>query len=245
MNKSAPRVTVVIPAYNSESFLGDAIESVFAQEYDGEIEVIVVDDGSTDGTAEVAEKYPEVKLFRQPNQGPGLARNVAIEAATGEVIALLDSDDLMLPGRLRKQVDHLREHPEDGAVIGLHHLRVSPGVAAPLWLFSQARVAVEGDEQNTGILGQYVTATLMAWRRTFDEVGLYDPAFQHGEDVDWLIRVMDAGKTVGTIDEALITRRIHGQNMVLDEVGVRHGTFQALKARIDRGREGGSASDPE
>ncbi len=245
MDDSAPRVTVVIPAYNSEAFLADAIDSALAQEYDGEIEVIVVDDGSTDGTAVVAGRYPEVTLFSQPNQGPGVARNVAIEAATGEMIAILDSDDLMLPGRLRKQVEHLREHPEEGAVIGLHSVRVAPSVDAPSWLFDLEATGAGADAQDSAILGRYVTATMMAWRRTFDEVGLYDPAFRFAEDVDWLIRLMDAGKPVGTLDEALIVRRVHGGNMILDRPGVRHGIFQAMKARIDRRRSADSASDPK
>jgi glycosyltransferase involved in cell wall biosynthesis len=238
-------VTVVIPAYNSEDFLGEAIDSVLAQEYDGELEVIVVDDGSTDKTAQVAAGYPDARLFRQENQGPGVARNVAIEAANGKVIALLDSDDLMLPGRLERQVDYLLEHPEAGAVMGLHELRVSPGVAVPTWLLTQAGIEIEGNADSDAFLGRYVTATLTAWRRTFDEVGLYDSSFLYAEDVDWLIRLTDAGKRIGTIDEPLITRRIHGGNMVLNEHGVRNGIFQALKARIDRRRAADSTSDPE
>jgi glycosyltransferase involved in cell wall biosynthesis len=245
MNESSPPVTVVIPAYNAEDFLAEAIDSVLAQEYDGPIEVIVVDDGSTDRTAEVAEGYPEVRLFRQANQGPAVARNVAIEAANGEVIALLDSDDLMLPGRLVRQVDYLLEDPEAGAVMGLHDLQVSPGVAVPTWLLTQAGIKVGGDAQSDSILGRYVTATLTTWRRTFDEVGLYDPSFRYAEDVDWLIRLMDAGQRIGTIDEPLIARRIHGKNMVLNEAHVRSGIFQALKSRIDRRRAAGPTSDPE
>jgi hypothetical protein len=76
-------------------------------------------------------------------------------------------------------------------------------------------------------------------------VGLYDTSFLYAEDVDWLIRLMDAGQRIGTIDEPLIARRIHGQNMVLNETEVRSGIFQALKSRIDRRRAAGPASDPE
>jgi glycosyltransferase involved in cell wall biosynthesis len=245
MSGAAPSVSVVIPAYNSADYLADAIESSVGQDYDGPIEVIVVDDGSTDDTAEVAESYPAVRLFRQDNQGPAAARNVAIEAAAGEVIAVLDSDDKMLPGRLRRQVDYLLEHPEVGVVLGLHELQIDPGVAVPRWILAQAGVRFDDDEEDRGLMGQYVTATLAAWRRTFDEVGTYDPAFRYGEDIDLLIRIADAGKGIGTIDEPLITRRLHGKNLILDEYGVRHGTFQALKARIDRGRIAGSSSDPE
>jgi glycosyltransferase involved in cell wall biosynthesis len=244
VNERPPGVTVVIPAYNSEAFLGEAIESVLSQEYEGDLELVVVDDGSTDGTAEVAMRYPEVQLFRQRNQGPAVARNVAIEAAGGEVIVLLDSDDLMLPGRIRKQIDYLLENPEASVVLGLHDLRVETEVEIPVWLVKQGRASINADDHNSGVLGQYVTATMATWRRTFDEVGLYDPDFEYAEDVDWLIRVMDAGKAVGGIDEPLIARRIHGQNMVLNEAGVRHGLFQTLKARIDRRRDAGS-TDPE
>ena len=115
-----PLVSVVIPVYNRESLIGEAIESVLSQKTSFPFEVVVSDDGSTDRTPEVAAAYGDpVRVVRSPdNRGDGAARNAGILAAQGELIALLDSDDLMLPGRLESQSRFLLEHPDVGLVSG-------------------------------------------------------------------------------------------------------------------------------
>ncbi len=111
--RQRPLVTVVIAAYNRENCVRDAIESVLAQEADFLFEVIVVDDGSTDRTAEIARSYGcPVRVISKENGGPSSARNVGVLAATSALIAFLDSDDLMLPGRLARQAEFLLVHPE-------------------------------------------------------------------------------------------------------------------------------------
>jgi len=100
---SRPLVSVVIPVYNAEPFLREALDSVLAQDYEP-FEVIVVDDGSTDGSGTIARSYPEVRYLRQENQGPAVARNAGIAAAQGEFLAFFDADDVMLPNKLSVQV---------------------------------------------------------------------------------------------------------------------------------------------
>lgn len=107
---SEPLVSVVIPAYNAARYLGDALDSVFAQTV-ADLEVIVVDDGSTDHTSGVAKAYPGVRLLRQSNQGASAARNRALELSRGRYIALLDADDLCHPERLERQIHALAEDP--------------------------------------------------------------------------------------------------------------------------------------
>jgi glycosyltransferase involved in cell wall biosynthesis len=240
-----PSVTVITPAHNSERFLGEAIESTFDQGYP-ELEMVVVDDGSTDRTAEIAFGRDGVRVIGQRNEGPGPARNAGIAASSGEVIALLDSDDVMLPGRLQTQVGHLVDHPEVAAVIGRQRLMVEPGVRPPAWIVAQSAKPGEasGFSDDLSFSGVHVTSTLVTWRRVYDAVGPYDPAFREAEDVDWLMRVMDAGMRVSTIDEELIGRRMHGANMVTDLEAVRRGLFKAMKARIDR-RRARSAADAQ
>jgi len=114
--KTNPSVTVVIPAYNAERFIVQALDSVCAQTY-GDFEIIVVDDGSTDDTKGVAEAYARrdsrVKVLQQPNQGVGAARNAAIQIARGKYVAPLDADDIWFPTKLENQVAFLEEKGPD------------------------------------------------------------------------------------------------------------------------------------
>ena len=113
----SPLVSVVIPAYNACTFLPQALESVFGQEY-RPIEVIVVDDGSTDGTYELLRGRDDLRLIRQENKGEAAARNVGITQAQGEWIAFLDADDIWLPGKLTTQLAKAQENPSTGVIYG-------------------------------------------------------------------------------------------------------------------------------
>jgi glycosyltransferase involved in cell wall biosynthesis len=108
-----PRISVVIPGYNAAAFIGQAIESALRQTY-SPIEVIVVDDGSQDNTAEVASSYPRpVRVIRRSNGGPGAARNLGVSMSEGNWIALLDADDTWLPAKLQRQITYITR-PEIG-----------------------------------------------------------------------------------------------------------------------------------
>jgi glycosyltransferase involved in cell wall biosynthesis len=110
--KQSCSVSVVIPAYNAEKYIGRAIDSVLAQTRQAD-EIIVVDDGSTDSTADVVQAYGDkVHFIRQKNGGASVARNTGIEAANSEWIAFLDADDEWLPGKLEKQIEHLKRNPD-------------------------------------------------------------------------------------------------------------------------------------
>jgi glycosyltransferase involved in cell wall biosynthesis len=115
VNASEPSVTAVIPAYNSERFLADAIDSVLAQTYPID-QIIVVDDGSSDGTAEVAARFPEVEYLRKENGGASSARNFAMPLVTGRLIAFLDADDVWVPTKTELQVREFSKSPKLGLV---------------------------------------------------------------------------------------------------------------------------------
>lgn len=108
-------ISVIVPVYNLEQYIVDTIESVLAQTYQ-HFELIVVDDGSTDRTAEICESFnePQLKLIRQKNQGANAARNAGLRAAKGDYIAFLDGDDLWFPEKLAKHIEHLEQSPEVG-----------------------------------------------------------------------------------------------------------------------------------
>jgi glycosyltransferase involved in cell wall biosynthesis len=117
MNKQH-RISVIIPTYNHAQHLGEAIESVLSQDYP-DMEVIVVDDGSSDNTREVTTNYGgKIICVEQPNGGCALARNAGLNIATGEYIAFLDSDDSLLPGSLLIRAEYLDNHPQVGMVCG-------------------------------------------------------------------------------------------------------------------------------
>ena len=112
-----PLVSVIVPVYNGAQFIGEAIESVFVQNYDP-LEIIIVDDGSTDETANIVKSYNNMHYIYQPNQGVAAARNSGIENSMGKLIAFLDADDCWAPNKLNIQVDCLLKHPHIGYTLG-------------------------------------------------------------------------------------------------------------------------------
>jgi glycosyltransferase involved in cell wall biosynthesis len=115
--RSEPLVSVVIPCYNQAHFLAEALESVLGQSY-GRIEILVVDDGSTDNTRQVTKRYPEVHYFRQANQGAATARNAGFAKSRGELLVFLDADDRLLVGAVEAGVQALREDRASACTIG-------------------------------------------------------------------------------------------------------------------------------
>ena len=198
------KVSVVIPTYNRRPLLERALESVLAQSYPAE-EIIVVDDGSSDGTGElVADHYPQVRYFYQENRGVSSARNCGIRESSGEWIALLDSDDEWKPQKLARQSAALNEHPgfdlchcdEDWVRSGL---RVNQG----------ARHAKSGGYIFQSCLPLCVISpsAAMLRRTVFDEIGLFDEVLPACEDYDFWLRFCSR-RPVLYVDEALVIK--HG-----------------------------------
>src|SRR5215212_1699019 len=123
-------VSVVIPCYNQAHFLGEAIESVLAQSYPN-FEIVVVDDGSTDDTSEVAAYYPGVRLVRQENKGLSGARNVGLARSEGEYLVFLDADDRLLHEALEAHLEHLKANPECAFVSGHYRFMAVDGSPLP------------------------------------------------------------------------------------------------------------------
>ena len=226
-------VSVVIPVFNGVRFLAAAIESVAAQGY-RPLEIIVVDDGSTDGSGSVAAGMAGVRCLRQENAGPAAARNAGMAVASGEFFAFLDADDLMTPNRLDLQVGYLQDHPEVGCVLGRQELLLEPGVEPPKWA-TGAAASTEGPAELFGD-GMTHSMSIMARRAVFESVGAFDPRFRMGEDLDWLFRVREAGIPMTILGDTAVIRRLHGANATQDPVGYERARFAVLKARIDRRR---------
>ncbi|CAN5533366.1 N/A [soil metagenome] len=228
-------VSVVMPVYNGERYLAEAIEGVLAQSYDP-VELIVVDDASTDSSAEVAAEYEGVRLIRREvNGGPARARNSGIEAVRGELMALHDADDTSPPDRFAAQVAYLAETPSAGCVIGREKIVLEAGATMPTWLEGQ-RMAAPGSDGAPSETPTYPTMTAMVRREVLERVGGFDPEAGLGDDLDWMMRLHETVE-VGKLDRVLVHRRFHQSNLTHDFDAMRASVTAALAARIRRKRE--------
>jgi glycosyltransferase involved in cell wall biosynthesis len=224
-------VSVIIPVYNGEVFLARALKSVFEQDY-RPMEVIVVDDGSSDATARIAKGWPEVRYFYQPNQGHGTAKNTGIEKSRGEFLAFLDADDWWAPNKLKLQIDFLETHPQVGFVISHMNMILEPGAEAPAGLkpelLHQASPAL-------------LPSALVVRRTTMSKVGAFDSAFRMGNDSDWFFRAQDMGISRKILPDVLLYRSLHGNNDSNQADVLWNDMFRLIRASIQRKRRGEKA----
>lgn len=194
---SLPSISVVVPCFNAERWIGATLDSVFGQAWPN-LEVLVVDDGSTDNSVElVRSRFPMVKLLRQANSGVAAARNLGIRFATGDWIAFVDADDIWLPGKLAAQWEALQFDPEVRLAYSAWHVWHSEDPSPSQTLMAQ--LGAEGDnlERWGGCSGWIYpqllleccvwTSTVLAQRALLDEIGVFDTTLRIGEDLDlWL-----------------------------------------------------------
>ena len=215
-----PLVSVVIPVFNGERFLREAVESVLAQQY-SHLEIIVVDDGSTDATASVAQSLSEtVRYFYQTNQGPAAARNRGIEQAQGSLIAFADADDLWPAGKLESQLPLLIKDPRIDIVLG----RIQQVLLSEAEELGETAFSVN--------LGSAVIR-----KSVFERIGLFDETMRYSEDVDWFMRARESGAAIVTIDAVTLLYRQHEQNMTRGKSTAELNVLKALKKSLDRRRE--------
>ena len=223
----AALISVMIGAYNAAPYLGEAIESVFAQTQ-RPLELIVVDDGSDDGTGDVARSYGDrLTLVRQERGGNGAARNTAVAQARGDFFAFLDADDRFTPTKLALQLAALRADPELDVVFG--HVRefVSPE------LTPEQRKLVRPPAP----VSPWAAPNLMLIRReSFERVGPFSTSLRVGVTVDWFARATEAGLKSLVPPDVVLERRLHTQNNGLREQQAQSQYIHVLKASIDRRR---------
>ncbi len=215
-------VSIVIAAHNEEAFIDQALQSVHAQTYKP-IEVIVVDDGSQDRTAQIAATH-NVHLIQQPHLGPSAARNTGLRNAHGQYWTIFDADDLMPPHRIEKQITHLQQHPHHQIVLGLTTAFVNPGEPRP------------PHYNPTWDNGPFpaCAGTLLARREVLEVVGDYDETIALAYDVEWLARAKDAGVPAGHVDEVCLHYRIHRGNTSAEKPAVHQAMLKLLRESIHR-----------
>ena len=229
-----PLVSVVIPVFNGERFLREAVQSVLAQNY-APVEIIIVDDGSTDGTATVARSFPETVCYlHQANKGPAAARNRGIERAEGSLIAFADADDLWPAVKLELHLPYLIREPTIEIVMGrIQQVLLSKSVTG------QTQANEIGEPVFSVNLGSAVIR-----RSVFERVGLFDETMRYSEDVDWFMRAREGGVRIKTIDAITIFYRQHEQNMTRGKSPSELNVLKALKRSLDRRRERTGIASP-
>ncbi len=209
-----PLISIIIPAYNAEKYITQALESALEQTYTN-IEIIIVDDGSTDTTAEIIkEKYQNdarVKLISQKNAGVAVVRNNGIRVAQGEYIAFLDADDYYLPTKIEREIEFLQNHPEfDITYCNMKHFYDdNTGV---LYQHQGGRPSGNVFENLLdGFFGQLNTVLIP--KKIFEDIGMFDERFRDSEEWDLFLRFAKAGCTFGFLDEDLVRIRINRSSL--------------------------------
>ena len=228
MNQLNPLVSAIIPVHNVDRYLGEAIESVLAQTYSN-IELIVIDDGSTDASAIVAQSYGDrVNYLYQSNAGVSAAQNAGVKRAKGDLVAFLDSDDTWSAGKISRQVAELHDRPDLDMVFTHVEQFRSPELPADVPC---------GVPPGQEIMAGLATGTMLTRVEAFDRVGLFSSGFVIGDFIDWFARAVDAGVTHEILPDVLMRRRIHDRNMGISNRDPRSDYLQVLKAAIDRRRQ--------
>ena len=232
--KETPLVSVIIPVYNYERYLGEAIESVLNQTYRN-LEVIVVDDGSTDRSSEVAKSFADrgVRYLYQDHEGIGPARNTGVELAQGDFIAFLDADDRWPEEKLERQLSVFENDPALEMVFG-QALQLYNG---PEW---EAGVK-DKNPPAAGMVPGMVAGTMLIKRDAFLRVGEFPGGLKVGEFIDWYARAGELQIRSLVLPDLFLWRRIHDSNTGVRERQSVSDYARVLKAKLDRRRaEGGN-----
>ena len=218
-------VSTIIPVYNSRDLIGDTLETVLGQSRKSD-EIVVVDDGSTDGTDEIVLGFPSVTLLRQANQGEAVARNLGIQASTGEALAFLDHDDHWLPGKLETQMRALEADPELMVVFS-HIVNVVPKGEAPSWA-QPGTIGVP--------LPGYLPSAMLVRRLVFAWTGLFVVDNTHTSDVDFCFRVRDLDLASLMLEEVLVHRNLHASNASGRVSEIQQGLLNSVRRSLLRRR---------
>ena len=221
-------VSVIVPVFNGEAFLAEAVDSIRRQAYEP-LEIIVVDDGSTDGTRRIVSGLGgDVKYVYQANSGPAAARNKGLTLAQGNVIAFLDADDRWPDDKLRLQLSCLAANPSVEIVQG--HIQI-------MRLTHAGSTSPEFEEFSSPLTGPFVGSTVFR-KRVFDTVGLFDETLRDSEDVDWFVRAREHGLSTMVLEPVTLFYRVHESNLTYGRDPRDFNTIKILKQSMDRRRRG-------
>jgi glycosyltransferase involved in cell wall biosynthesis len=227
MEQNNHLVSVIIPVYNGGRYLGEAIESVLSQT-GFPLEIIVVDDGSTDDTASIAQNFgASIRYHYQINGGAGAARNQGVVLARGNFLAFLDADDLWMVDKLKRQW---------AAFEADHDLELAFGHIQQFYSPELTREEKDRLSIPVEIMPGNHAGTMLIKKETFLRVGLFKPDLRVGEFIDWYARATELNIKSIMLTDVVMKRRIHKTNMGILHRDQRSGYVHALKAALDRRR---------
>jgi glycosyltransferase involved in cell wall biosynthesis len=224
-----PLISCIVPVFNGERYLREALDSILKQSY-RPLEIIVADDGSTDGTEAIVARFgTQVRYLYQPNSGPATARNLGLGVVRGEFVGFLDADDLWHPEKLERQMARFDTRPE---------LDVCVGHVQNFWV-AELRAEEERfrNHRVSRPLPGYVTETLLARHSLFNAVGPFNATLNHGDSTDWFLRAAEHGAIIELLPDVLSYRRLHQANRSrLLASNSRDAYLKIVKAVLDRRR---------
>jgi glycosyltransferase involved in cell wall biosynthesis len=232
MSQATPLVSVIVPVFNGERFLAEALDCIVPA---APIEVIVVDDGSSDCSAAIAaERAPLVRVVRQEHAGLPAARNRGLAEAQGSLLAFLDADDVWASDKIAVQLEALRRHPDVAIVLGR---------TRRMW-------AANGADAEPGEMTYGETELALSFgasllrREVFDRVGRFNETYAYCDDWDWFMRAREMGVPIGVHSEVMLFYRRHEANMTNDAALGNRFFARMLRESVERRRTGGTASLP-
>ena len=216
-------VSIIIPVYNGEKYLSEAIESILIQSYKP-FEIIIIDDGSNDATAQVVKKYNSLlRYLYQENKGIAAARNRGVSEAKGNYICFLDADDIWPQYKLQKQIDKLLQDKSIDIIFGMVKHFFSPETDEDF----RKSVRLLPDPL-PGIL----PGTMLIKRKTFLKVGVFSTDYKIGEFIEWYIRAKENNLKIFCIPEILLKRRMHYDNYTLINKNLKKDYARIIRDKI-------------
>ena len=217
-----PTISVIIPVYNTEKYIADAVNSVLAQNYP-DLEIIVVNDGSTDGTLDVLKSFDDkITIINQENQGQSVARNVGIQQSHGSIIGFLDADDVWTSDHIEVLLPYM---------IGEDSYDIARGYTQ--WV----KFLDEPNEERQEPVWQPVSLGAgLHQRSVFDRVGWLDPDMRQGQDFDWAVRAQECGCREKKVTALVQLYRRHEGNLTNDQERLKRGCSETLLKKLARAK---------
>lgn len=220
-------ISVIIPVYNGEKYLAEAIESILSQSY-RPLEIIAVDDGSVDGSATIVRGFaPTVTYVYQANGGIGSARNKGISMATGDYFAFLDNDDIWVAEKLARQMAIFDGDPDVELVYGHARQFYTP---------EQADLVKQRVRMRREVIPATLSSAMLIKRSPFFRVGLFETKWKAGVDQSWHMRAVDQKLNMVMLPDVVYLRRLHSNNQGLQRQFL-HERLHIVKSALDRRRQ--------